>query len=127
MKNKDLYNKNFKLIAYLGSVVILFKLIILGKSLDEMFMFSKNMIPIIFIPFIYNFVVGTSFKENNLNKIFDKIVMLFLIVIFLLTIGISNIIFSLVIFLAIISPKILELMIYLDKKHLISLIFLVSF
>ena len=72
-QNKDLYSKYFKLIAYFGSIFILFKLIILGKSIDEVFMFSKNMIPIIFVPFIYNFVVGRSFKVNNLNKILIKL------------------------------------------------------
>ena len=104
-ENEDLYKKYFKFIAYFGSFVIFIKLIFFGKSLDDIFMFSKNMIPIIFVPYIFNFIDKKSFKERNLNKIFDKLIILFLIMIFLLTISISNIIFALFIFLAIISPK----------------------
>ena len=45
-------------------------------------MFSKNMVTIIFIPFLYYFMWETQVKKVNLLNIFDYLVLIFLILIF---------------------------------------------
>ncbi len=104
-KNKDIYTKYFKFIAYIGSLVIFVKYIVLGNSLNNVLLFSKNMIPLIFIPYIYSFVEKNSLEDSNFNKIVDNLVIFFLIAIFILTLSISNIIFALLLMIAIILPK----------------------
>ena len=105
IKNKDLFNKYFKFIAYLGSIMLFIKFVVLRNDLGDVFLFSKNMIPLIFVPYIYNFVHENPLEKRNLTKILDNIILLFLIVIFILTLSIANIIFALIIVSAIISPK----------------------
>jgi hypothetical protein len=126
-KNKDLYNKYFKIIAYLGSIAIFLKFFLLGKSLNDVLLFSKNMIPLIFVPYIYNFVNENSVKKRNLTKILDNIIVFFLIVIFILTLSIANIIFSLIIISAIISPKEIGIAVLFRQKIFLKFNFFCRF
>ena len=73
--------------------------------IDSVFMFSKNMVPIIFIPYIYSFMDKNHVKKFDLLSLVDYLVLLFLILIFFLTLSVSNTIFSIAILFALISPK----------------------
>ena len=87
-------------------------------------MFSKNMLPIIFIPFIYSFTQEGSFRTSY--KIFDYILLFFILFIFILTISVSNYIFFISIITALILPKNKGLIGFINSKSFYKLPILVK-
>ncbi len=118
------FNKFFKFLAYLGSAVFFIKYFILGMDINNIFMFSKNMLPIIFIPFIYSFTQEDSFRRSY--KIFDYILLVFILFILILTISVSNYIFFISIITALIFPKNIGLIGFINSKSFYKLPILVK-
>ena len=101
-KNFYTYNKFFKLLAYLGSFVIFIKYFVLGFDTDSLFLFSKNILFLSFVPYIYSFYYQDSKK---LNSLIDYFVLIGLIMMFVLTLSVSNLVFTIFIVISLLSPN----------------------
>lgn len=111
-KDFSTFDKYFKLIAYIASAIIFIKYIIFGMGLGDIFMFSKNIIPVVFIPYIYSFLKRDFLK----NSIVDFCILTFILFVFVMTISVSNIIFTFGILIALLFPKEKGLVSFLKSK-----------